>query len=239
MKYTSSTGRGLLCACISVLLTASTLAEISETVLVFDIRNEEGFANLKVLFDEGKWDETKQLFSWDLPAPITFVNPLTNVEIGKLKSLKLRMYVGTNPRINLDYAVEAGASTTAFYFTPGQVLFDTPEGWLAEGKARASVTVVDKNENGVNLSATGKAGNAVFLGQYNGEVPYGKTFTGLLGTVAAGPGGSASVSQNDPSYGYRAISGKLTDISAQMRFLLSSKDVSDGSFRYNIRLYQP
>lgn len=239
MRSRGTTGGVIVLALSGCLGSITALADMAQTALLVEVRNLEGSGTMKVLLDDGIWDDGTQKFTWDLPEAKTFVNPVTNIKIGTLKTFKLRVYGATNPRVNVDATFDAGISSTAFIFTPGQIFFDMQGGWAAEGKGRASFSVVDRNNDGVNMRAPGKAGRAMFVATYNGAAPGGTIFTELVGSIAGGPGGSGNVTQSDPAFGYRAIPGSLTDASSQIRLVLSPGDSGEASTRYTIRVYQP
>lgn len=230
----------VLCALAAIgggITPIASAAELSDTALLIEVRSTDGSATMKVLFEDGKWDSKTERYSWDLSAPVVFKDPVTDTVIGTLKSCKLRVYGLDNLRINLDYAIEAGGSSTAFVVTPGMLYWELPPNWLCEGKTRASVYFADKNDDGVNIRAPGKSGQSMFLADYNGFVPSGTRFASLLGSIAGGPGASGTVTQTDPAFGYRAIRGDADDMTCMMRMLVSPGDVSEVSVRWNIHVY--
>lgn len=220
------------CGLVLWLAGSSAQADTSEAALQFEASNDAGTATLRVPFKDGTWDEQRQRFTWELTESTTLIDPKTEAPIATLKSARLRFFQGEKPRITLDFAVEAGDSTTSFVATPARLKFKVPEGYQTEANARASVGVVDRNEDGVSLQSLGKRDSGVFIAQYNGAVPNGVPFINLIGGMSAGPGGSGSVSQNQPSSGYELLQGNVTDLSCQIRLSLTARDTAEGSARY-------
>lgn len=240
MKHCGKFARGGIGVAMFLLLAAQAAhADVNEAAFLFEASNDEGSGTLRVSYKDGTWDEQKQKFSWDLAQPLTLVNPQTGVPIATLTNATLRLYQGDRPRIVLEFGVKAGSSTTSFVATPGRVRFNLPDGYHAEAGARAAVAVVDRNDDGVTLQALGKPGSGVFRAQYNGFVPNGQDFDALIGSISAGPGGSGSVSQNDPSSGFRTIGSDVTDMSCQVRFSLTPEDTAESSSRYSIQFHSP
>jgi MYXO-CTERM domain-containing protein len=137
-----------------------------------------------------------------------------------------------DPQINVGWAVSAGDSLTTFVIESGLLSF-TPFG-DAVGRASAAYTVTDADFSDVaELVGTGPGGRA-YLAQYNGFAPGGTTFSALIAGVSAPPGGSFSVSENDPITGDRAIAGIVSDMSVRMQFTLTGGDTASATTNYRI-----
>ncbi len=223
-------------------------AALPETVFTLRARNAGGEGILRVTAGECIWDPVLLKLEWVLAQPRVVTNPLTNDAIATLQTAKVQFYYGSTPRIQLDFMVEAGATTTAFILEPGALRLPLPSGTvtdptgepleLAEARAAVSLSVTDKNSNGAELRAVGPPGTGIYQCRFNGVAPEGYLFSTMLYQILCGPGGSAKVSQYDPPIGYRRLDIPAYDMSTYTAFTLTAGDVAQASTSLRLRYVQ-
>lgn len=208
---------------------AAAQADLSPVAFRIEATNLSGTGSFEVPSTSLQYNPQTQTYTWAQMTPVDLLSGTGQV-IATLDQAALR-YV-EDPQINLSFAVRAGQTNTTF--TIQSALLSFPAISPARGRASAALTVTDTNNNGATLSGLGTPGTGVYLAQYNGFVPSGTTFSSLIATVAAGPGGSNAASQNDPAAGYRAIGVPVTDMSAQIAFTLTAEDLGSGTTNFEI-----
>lgn len=160
--------------------------------------------------------------------------------LGVLDELFISVF--EDPEVNVNFAVQAGASTTTFHIASALLEFDTITN--AEGRASAAISVTDYNpfDGDAVLTGVGDTGGA-YLAQYNGWAgnqefpsgapdPLGTTFTEGIPSVTATFGGTQTanhnvdwtpITQEDPY-----------DMSALVSFELTANDLASGTSTYLI-----
>ena len=93
-------------------------AEPVQTAFTLRVKSEAGAGALKVGIDECVWDPVLARYTWSLVEPFTVSDPITNDAIATLVMARIQLYVGASPRIQLDFGVEAGGTTTSFILEP-------------------------------------------------------------------------------------------------------------------------
>lgn len=132
-----------------------------------------------------------------------------------------------DPQVVLNFACKAGAADTTFSFTTGTDVLPTLTNPLA--RASASLTLTDNSVPANGVYANGAFGGKVYEATYN--------TTGVFTTLVNGfglAGGSNTASENDPLDGisYRLVSGTVTRMDAEYRFVLKKYDSASGTSNY-------
>jgi hypothetical protein len=178
--------------------------------------------------------------TWRVESRIQCTDPGSGAELATLESGKVLLSLGSTKRANFDaLRFIAGGSRTTFALTSALLTFDASGGQITEGQARAAVFVEDLNFDGVAVRAAEQDQDGILLTRYNGSAPDAERFADLLGEVVAGPDGSASAWQIDPSFGYRAIEPSAESMSSFAAFSLTSGDVCEFSAKFAIRVSTP
>jgi hypothetical protein len=225
-------------------------AELPQTAFTLQVRNESGEVALYVPASECTWDPVLEKLDWVLSQPRILANPATKDVIATLQSARVQLYVGSSPRIQLDFSVQAGATTTSFVLEPGVIVrplssvsgtvLDPTAGPLGTPQARATValSVSDKNNDGAELRAIGTPGTGIFQARFNGVEPDGYLFATMLYQILCGAGGSAKVSQYTPPVGYTWLPFAVANMSTYTAFTLTAGDVVQGATSLRLRYVQ-
>lgn len=176
--------------------------------------------------------------SWSLDEPIQLRDATTNLWIATLETASVDVGAGSpelgppNPnQINLNFAVQAGATDTTFTIDSTQLFFGPFSN--AQGRATAAFTVTDLNSNGAMLTGQGPNSGS-YMAQYNGFVPTGSTFAEGINSIIA-PSGSNFGTLNMPAGpGFVGIAGSVGDMSSRVHFTLSARDFASGTSNYEI-----
>jgi hypothetical protein len=199
------------------------MADLSPVVFRIEANNAQGETGAwQVALNPDNW--TGGTYSYALPDDIHIVSDQGR-EVAVLTDVTLS-YV-QDPQINMFFAVQAAGASTTFTITSGLLSF--PGVNPASGRATASVTVTDGDNNGASLS--GVSGGAMYLANYNGVVPGGTNFASLLSSpLTVGPSEGDSVTESTPmSPGFDPIAGTVSDMSSRFSFTLSANDVASGT----------
>jgi hypothetical protein len=223
-------------------------ADSTQTAFTLRVKSEAGAGALKVSIDECVWDPVLARYTWSLVEPFTVSDPITNDAIATLVMARVQLYVGASPRIQLDFGVEAGGTTTSFILEPGVVQVSSPSitvGGLQmvqlvvpEARATVSLSLADQNNDGAELRGIGPPGTGIFQARFNGVIPNGYLFSTMLWQILCGPGGSAKVAQYDPPTGYAGVGIAVKDMSTYVGFTLSPHDLAQGSVSLRVRFVQ-
>lgn len=210
-------------------------AEIADVVLRVESRNASGGATVEVRFEEGTYNSETETLKWRQEQPVELFDPNSRAWIATLNKATLTLGSGDRKRVWLDWSVTSGESETEFSFYPGLIEFDLPQDCWTEAKAKASITLQDDNLNGAYLRVLDNQ-DSIFLGQYNDQVPDGVTYCGLLGGIELSEGGgTGSVWQTQPAFGYEQLPDNAASLSSWMRFQVSAFDRAEGNLRYEAR----
>jgi adhesin/invasin len=157
--------------------------------------------------------------------------PLRIVKAGRhlatVSSLELEP--GVDPSVALSFVVLAGSATTTFMLTAAPIAVGATNPWAS---ATASLSATDNNSDGVTLTGL-QAGGHAYDARYNSGAT---VWTGLLGSLSAGAGGTPSATDQRPASGWEQIPATVTDIDAQWRFSLTAFDSASGSATFNVAL---
>ena len=175
------------------------------------------------------WDDETKAWEWSLSSDYDLTDDSGNV-LGTVKRASVTVY--GDPAINLSFSVQAGSSDTLFTITSGLLSFPTINS--PQGLAGAGFTITDTNNDGATLTPQNASGSA-YSAQYNGQAPGGTSFAELINAaITANPGKSNSASDNYPAVGYAAIGTPVSDMSAQVSFTATAKDLASGTNNYEI-----
>jgi hypothetical protein len=216
---------------VSVGLVSAASADLSENVFTITATDSSGRSGSYVVDQSmGVWSDNGT-FSWSSSAPISIWDSSHTVPLGILNpaggtSPGSAITVLHDPQINLNFAVQAGGSSTDFTITSALLSFPTITD--ATGTASAGYSVSDLTGDGVNLNAPSGSSGA-YLAQYNGFVPTGTTFFSAIDSVSAPAFSSNTV--NDDS-GETSVGTPMTDMSVQISFSLSAFDLASGTTTY-------
>lgn len=232
-----TSGGGFVASAALALLGASLAfgaTGISDTVVLVEAHGGGGSAVFALSLTGANYDPIERTASWNRTTPMNLVNPLNGQTVGVMRSCNVfvRHYP---PRMTANIAFTAGSAATTFIVRSAHITFPVMDGSLAEGRATASVSAQDMNNDGVTLQAVGPAGTGIFLAQFNGEAPNGTTYASLVSSLFAGPGGVATAYQNDPDTGYRRVRSPVGDISSQLEFTLTPADRGSANVRWEVQ----
>ena len=198
---------------------------LSNTVLTIRASDGVDSASYSLLLDPVLL-RNGQYFA-DVPSSIVF-------QVGQktLASIDfLQLSYNVDPEVKLNFAVTAGANPTTFIITSALVSFATltnPHAYCS-----AAVTVTDNDGNGGSLSG-------LFAGTkaYEARSDLG-TFADIVGLTTVAPLDSASLSDRFPVAGYSTISGAVSSIESEFKFVLSSNDQASGTSRFEVLVPEP
>jgi hypothetical protein len=229
-------GRCLVCVVAVALLSApAALADLSDVVLAVGASTDRAAGSIEIMQDSvyGYWEGNSYRLE---------ITDLLEIEanngdlIATFGPASLISYVdptrgrGAPAQVNLAFAVQANqGSDTSFTITSallGNLNIANPT-----GRASASFTLTDASGGGATLTGQ-ELGGFSYLTQYNGFVPGGSTFVGLIDEMQTA-GGSTFEAVNYPQVGFEPIPvATVTDMSAEIGFLLSAGDTASGTTNY-------
>ncbi len=159
-------------------------------------------------------------------------DPTTGNEIATVAELTVSYAL--DPAIYLHFSVVAGPALTNFTITSALQPVSPPI-VDAYGRATSAFTLTDGPLGG-GATLTGlEGGPAAYLAQYNGFVPGGTTFSAQIDQIIADPRGTRNMSVNDPDpVNYRAVGSAVSDMSAEIKFSLTGRDLASGTTTYEI-----
>lgn len=196
--------------------------------------------------DQLQYNQTSNIYRWQL-GQSTVITASDGTNVGSLLSAADDVHgegsfvefappvagLRANPTINLGFALQAGAMNTLVTIKSALLTFPT----IAHPEAMASmgVTVNDDDEmDGGMLTGQNPLGGA-YLAQYNGFVPGGVSFTELVTSpVTVTSGGMTTTSGQYPMSGMQTIPVAVSNMSAQVHFLLTANDTASGTSTYTI-----
>jgi len=134
-----------------------------------------------------------------------------------------------DPSIAFSFSVTAGALDTTFTITSATLGFATING--AVGGASAGFTLTDTTGNGGLLTGL-YANNKMYTAAWNGFP--GSNFTDLVKGYGVGAFQTLPNSEIDTLPGYRPVGGNAFDMTSQVKFKLSARDLASGTNFYEI-----
>lgn len=208
----------------------------------FSITATDALGNEATYTAEAEWDgaaqtwtfgESETIYLMDGATRVATLNPLATPGGGGSGTGSVYY---ADPIVNLNFSVQAGATSTVFRIASALLTFPTIPAPLAKGSASAAFSVTDVNGNGATLTGIGDPFGAQggYLAQYNGlagnlPFPAGTTFAELHNSVTALPFSTRTVSTNVPPAGLQNIGTALNDMSSLVSFTLSARDLASGT----------
>lgn len=206
------------------LLTTAAFSDIIGPAFSITAITDQGSATWTA---EGEWDGDAYTWSSNDPVELRADDGQLLATLNPTGASGSGFLYYEDPQVSLDFSVMAGPSDTMFVIDSALLSFPTITG--AEGRASAAYSLSDLNGNGAALSGTA-SGGVGYLAQYNGFVPGGTTFAGLIsGLSVATPFGSDSTSEAEPSSGFALIGDPISDMSVRAAFSLSAGDLASGT----------
>jgi hypothetical protein len=190
---------------------------------------DQGGASASLTLD-GVW--VGDTFVWSSNERMEFRNGDDTLAVLNPNQEGSSFYYHVDPVVNLNFALQAGASTTTFMVSSALLSF--PDIALASAVASASFSVTDSNGNGAALASLHPSG--AYLAQYNGfaGTESGTTYTRLLTGVSAGAFASNTVADSYPATGFVGLAGPISDISSAVGFTLSAHDLASGTTTFTV-----
>lgn len=211
------------------MLAATASADVSNVVFSVTATNSQGTATWQGTVVDGYFDDVAGTYDWAMSGPLDLVDPTNGNVIATLTEGSTHLVM--DPQINLTFAVQAGNTDTSFTISSALLSFSTINS--AVGKSSAAMSVTDLSGDGATL--TGDSANGLaYLTQYNGFVPGGTTFSEDINTISAGAFLSGNASSNVPPIGTSPIGGSVSNMSAQIKFVLSANDIASGTTNFEI-----
>jgi len=223
---------------VALLLGTVTPRAVGDSIVVLTVvaQNADGQGSYNLAIEGGPRGEPWCTLAWT--GTFDIVDPSNpGVVIGTLKELALSY--DADPAINLHFSVVAGGSTTTFTITSALQAVNPPiPAAVARGRATSAFSVTDGPLGGGATLAGLEPGGGAYIAQYNGFVPGGATFASQIQQITfIPPDRSRSDSVNDPDADpthYRAVGATVNDISAEIKFTLTPRDLASGSTTYEI-----
>jgi hypothetical protein len=216
-----------LCVLAAIAAVPFVSAGLTDVIFHIEATSNEGTAVYELTMDDMGWQRSQD--QWDFSSDQTVVVKAENGQtVFTLSDVSL--FFRADPQINLSFSVQAGNSDTAFTISSALLSFPTINN--AQGQASSAFTVTDTNNNGATLTGTNGDGNG-YNTFYNGYLS--NLFVGQIPSVTVPAGTSSkSDSANYPAAGYAAVGADVSDMSAQVKFSLTAKDLASGTTQYEI-----
>jgi hypothetical protein len=231
---------------VGLLLCSTTVVragDVSNIIFRIDATNTVGSGYLEFTADQLAYNPATNQWTWS-----TWFNEIktaggdvvATLDSATLKLVKDPAAANKPYYLEFGFTLHAGDSNTDFAIKSPLISFPTlPPSMLQPptggGRATASFTATDVNDNGVTLMPGGPNGAGAYKAQYDGWVPNGTTFASLVGEMTFGPGGSGNASQTFPAgSGYTAINNSVYDMSAMVAFNLTYGDSASATTTYRI-----
>jgi len=205
---------------LSVLLAALAAvarADMSDLVFRIQASNASGAGAYEVYSSSGAYDTGTSTYTWNLSSPLTIQDTTSGAPVATLRSATV--VVRGQTQIDINLGVDSGSSLTTFLID-GPTLDVNMPAEVSEGRASASFSVTDLDQNFARLVGLGTSGTGAYQAFYNGST----RFTHLVAFVFAGTGATGTGSQSDPPTGYRDIPVTVDQYRAQIGFTLTGFD---------------
>jgi hypothetical protein len=214
-------------ACVlAAVLAPSAFADLPDVIFSIEASGANGTGLYEVTLDDAGWDRSGSEWQYSNDQKITITDPDTGNVVFSVSGVEV--YFRADPQINIAFAVQASNVDTAFVITSNTLNFPVIND--ADGQASSAFTVTDTNNDGASLSGDG-AGGSSYLAMYNGT----NLFSGQITSISVPAGSqSNSTAENDPAVGYRAVGADVTNMTAEIAFTLSARDLASGTTTYEI-----
>jgi MYXO-CTERM domain-containing protein len=216
---------------VTLLAVGTAAASVSNYALRVGASNASGSGSVDIPLSDLEFVPALNRYRWTQGLAEDIFDESSGRFIARLDS-STGFYAG-DPQVNLGFAVTAGSSLTTFTISSGLLSFAPIDSSVAIGRASAALTVTDSDFNGTaELVGTGPSslGPRAYRANYNGSTQ----FSALLTSVIAPPGGSGSMSDNDPPLGDRSVGATASDMGVVLQFTVTPSDQGSGTTNYRI-----
>ena len=217
--------RRVLPAILTLAVAPLASADFSSVIFHIEASHAGGSGSYDVDSGQLVFNPVTGAYTWNSSAPVDITDG-NGRTIALLQSANVSLVdtPANRPRINMAWGLVAGQSDVTVTVRSALVSFAGMNN--AAGKATVSLTVTDQDGTGATLASLDPAhGLGIYTADYNGFVPGGTQFSNLIAMLTAGPGGTQTLTQNDPPSGFRAIPVMVNDISSQAAFTLTANDL--------------
>jgi len=185
--------------------------------------NASGGGGIVIDLSEGQWDPVTQTWTWSQDEPV----PIEDGGEVVATLLHAGVYLnGSDPEVRVNLGVTAGSSDTYFLLETPKLEIEPLPAAYALARAVATVDLTETQGLGGQAYVIGDppgSGHGVFQARMNN---WQHEFSHLVGWVYANNGGTASVTQRDPSLGSRPVQRDVYDLEARLAFTLTANDVA-------------
>ena len=208
----------------------------SPVIFRAEATNAIGIGLVEITFEAGYWDPESSSFTYIQEEPVEIHSETTGEPLASLDNCYLFFRTGTVNEIQLSFSVRATSADTIFFADSPILQYLSVPAAEARGRAVASFSVSDLDDNGALLIGIGEgAGPGAYTARINttSQAP-GTLYSNLVNFVYAGPGASAVVTQNDPPSGYRPIGTVTRSSMVHFSFQASVNDAITATTRFNV-----
>lgn len=206
----------------------------SPVIFRAEATNSIGIGLVEITFEAGYWDPESSSFTFVQEEPVEIHSETTGEAIASLDNCYLFFRTGAINEIQLSFSVRATSVDTIFYADSPVLQYLSVPAAEARGRAVASFSVSDLDNNGALLIGIGEgAGPGAYTARINATAQNpGTPYANLVNFVYTGPGASAVVTQNDPPSGYRPIGAVTRSSMAHFSFQASVNDAITATTRF-------
>lgn len=223
---------GWRAAAVSLLATAPAPAQDMTIPLIeFQASSDAGVASIVIDISDGLWNPSTRIYRWTLGSDILLRDESNGATVGVINDATLQ--IRNSSEFQLNYTVVAGAAATTFSTITLPLSF--PAISPAEGRATASIAIVDENVNGAELRGLLPTGGGAYRALYNTLAGNERIFAEMIGLISVGAGGTARADQWDPLAGYRQVGPPVRDMCVETAFRLSAEDRAVVTTRFDMR----
>ena len=200
---------------------------ISSIIFHISVLSSTGSAEYQAWFEDGVWDPDDQTFSWALPEETDLIDSFNGQWLATLTDATVFARAAESGEIELNLGVISGpAPVDVIVDSPLVSLSETIPSGYARGRASASITLTDGENDGAQIVGIPGDGTGIYRSYYNGFVLDGTRFTHLVGLISIEGGGTVTASQSDPVVGYRRIHQDVRDLSARIAFTITPLELA-------------
>lgn len=202
-------------------------SSISDVVFQITASSDLGFAEYSAYFWDGVWDPEDLTFSWNLPSELELLDLQNGEWIATLTNAALFVRADRGGEIELSMGLISGLAVTDVSIgSPLVTLLKPIPAPQARGRASASITLTDGENNDAMIYGLTGDGRGIFLAFYNGYLSAGTRFSHLVGLIAIEGGGTVTASQSDPIVGYRPVDHVVRNVSAEIAFTVTPLELA-------------
>lgn len=206
----------------------------SPVVFRAEATNSIGIGLVEITFEAGFWDPESSSYTYIQEEPVEIHSETTGEPLASLDNCYLFFRTGSINEIQLSFSVRATSIDTIFFADSPILQYLSVPATEARGRAVASFSVSDLDDNGALLMGIGEgAGPGAYTARINTTTQDpGSAYSNLVNFVYAGPGASAVVTQNDPPSGYRPIGAVTRSSMVHFSFQASVNDAITATTRF-------